>query len=79
MRPIATGDLVVSFYFFVRRLRCAKTAEQIEGLFGVEAPGKPRKIVFDAAIASYFDHLLLLLLLLPFLKKYFGSTYFSML
>jgi len=33
---------------FVTRLSCAKTAERLEILFGVETLGDPRHVVLDA-------------------------------
>jgi len=49
MRPCATDDPVacVSVCLSVTRMRCAKTAERIDMLLGVETSGDPNRSVLD--------------------------------
>jgi len=70
MRTIAIDDPGVCQ--FITRLRCAKTAERIDVLFGVETPGDRKSIKLDGGyhlprqyeggsmrpLTNYFGHLL---------------------
>jgi len=55
MRPIATDDSVkscVSIRVSVMRLRCAKTAEQIDVLFGIKTLGA-QVALYWGSLSSY--------------------------
>jgi len=38
----------------VTRLRCAKTAERIDVLFGTDTPGDPRHTVLDGSLVTRY-------------------------
>jgi len=59
MQPIATDVHIVCLFLCLSRgssqLHCAKTAEQIKMLFGVNTPGGPWNIVFHGGPDSFTD------------------------